>query len=167
MSEEKSEVRFKIGQMEVEFQGSESFMKESLPELIANVLEQHEAHKDKIPAEPEELSRSIVQQNSANGLDHSTNTIATLTNANSGSDLVIAAVACLTLAKAKDRMTRSEILGEMQSATSFYKISYRSNLSNYLDGLVKADRLRLHDKDLYALSAAEKKSLEITLDAGH
>jgi hypothetical protein len=61
-------------------------------------------------------------------------------------------------------MTRSEILGEMQSATSFYKASDRgTNLSSALKTLVRADRLRLLAEDTYGLSIKGRRELDAAI----
>lgn len=175
MGEGNSKIRFKVGPMEVEFEGSEAFMEEALPGLISNVLEQYESHKESLP-EGRELTRDsyavpqphvqTAQSNGASGSDMSTSTIASITKVNSGSDLIMAAAACLTMTHGAERMTRAEILKEMQTATSYYKQTYSNNLSAYLDRLVKDDRLRLVAKDTYGMSATEKQSMGAKLAAG-
>lgn len=159
--------------MDVEFEGTEDFIDKRLSELISNVLELYVGHKDSMP-EPlvENASVDSAQMshshatNESHNFDLSTSTIASVTNASSGSDLLIAAAAHLTLTKGMNKMLRSELLGEMQTATSYYKQTFSNNLSTYLSGLVKADRLRLVAKDTYAISSTERKSMEATLAEG-
>ena len=121
-------------------------------------------HKTAIPADPAPIKADGAgSSSSAAMLDHSTNTIATILGAKSGPDLIIAASACFTLVQGKDRFTRKELLGEMQTAASFYKTTYNSNFSKYLETLTKADRLRLVADNTYAVSAKEKQALEAKL----
>ena len=159
--------------MKVEFEGTEEFIEKRLPELISNVLKLHDSYKDNIPvptSKPASDATAPLNQvhNSGgnNDFDLSTSTIAAITKANSGSDLVISAAAHLSLTKGMSKITRSELLGEMQTATSYYKQTYSNNLTTYLNGLVKADRLRLVAKDTYAISSTERKSLEGSLATG-
>ncbi|MCF6292821.1 MAG: hypothetical protein L3J04_05440 [Robiginitomaculum sp.] len=88
-----------------------------------------------------------------------TNTIASATNAKTGVDLVIAAVARLQLAQGSAIVTRKEIGEEIKTATTFYKATYLGNLSAYLSSLTKSGRLNLMAKDTYSLSASEKNTL--------
>jgi hypothetical protein len=107
----------------------------------------------------------IVGDPGSNGsaLEHSTDTIATLINASSGSDLVVAAAAHLHFTRGKVKFTRQELTAEMRTAPAHYKESFLNNLSKYLTSLTKADRLRLVGKDTYALSNKERKELETKL----
>ena len=121
-------------------------------------------HKAAIPADlPPAQTNGAGSTGSTGQLDHSTNTIATILGAKTGSDLVVAASASLTLVQGKDRFSRKELLTEMQTAASFFKKTHRNNLSKYLEGVIKADRLRLVAKNTYAISAPEKKTLETKL----
>lgn len=90
----------------------------------------------------------------------STNTIASLSDATTGSDLVMAAMAHITLIQRKDVATRREILDEMKAAKTFYKDTFSGNLSSYLDSLAKAKRLNLVAKETYALPNSERQSFD-------
>ncbi len=97
----------------------------------------------------------------------STNTIASLTNASTGSDLLMAAMAHLTLIQGKDVSARREILEEMKAARTFYKETFSSNLSSYLDNLAKAKRLNLVARDTYALPNSERQNFERLIEAAN
>jgi hypothetical protein len=165
MTENTAKIRMKVGAIEIEYEGVSSFLKEELVALMEKTVALCAKHRNTLPVNfPEDQLHSNSSKNTLE-LDHSTNTIATLTNAASGPDLIIAAAAHLTIVQNKGRISRSELLSEVQTATSFYKASYRSNLSNYLDRLVKADRLRLVAPDTYSLAAPEMQRLETNLAA--
>lgn len=100
----------------------------------------------------------------AGGGGHSTDTIATALDAKSGADIVIAAAAHLHFARGKQKFTRQELTAEMRAAPAHFKESYVNNLSAYLAGLTKADRLRLVSADTYAISSKERQSLEKVLE---
>jgi hypothetical protein len=89
----------------------------------------------------------------------STDTIATVINAKSGADLIIAASAHLLFSKGKQTFTRQDITTEMRTAPAHFKETYVNNLSTYLTSLTKADRLRLVGSSTYALSNKEKQTL--------
>ena len=98
-------------------------------------------------------------------LQLSTDTIANLIGASSGPDLVIAAAAHLHFAQGKSTFARRELSSEMRSAPSHFKATFLNNLSSYLAGLTRADRLRLSGPDIYALSNRERQNLEAKLEA--
>ena len=96
-------------------------------------------------------------------LDLSTDTIATIINAASGPDLIVAAAAHLHFAQGKAKFSRQELTAEMRTAPGHFKDTFINNLSKYLTGLTKADRLRLVAKDTYALANKTRQELETTL----
>lgn len=96
-------------------------------------------------------------------LGHSTDTVATLIGVKSGSDLILAAAAHLYFVQGKQKFTRQELTTEMRSALAHFKETYVNNLSTYLTGLTKADRLRLVGSHTYALSNKERQDLEAKL----
>lgn len=164
MSEDTAKIRLKMGQLEVEYEGQASFLQDDLFNLMEKMVGFYAKHKASIPAAPLPAQTNGAGLTDSTGeLDHSTNTIATILGAKTGPDIVVAASAGLTLVQGKDRFSRKELLTEMQTAASFFKATYRNNLSKYLQGLVKADRLRLVGQNTYAISANEKKALETKL----
>jgi hypothetical protein len=103
--------------------------------------------------------------NSSGGanFEYSTDTIATLIGAKSGPDLILAAAGHLHFAQGKPKFTRQELTTEMRSAPAHFKETFVNNLSTYLTGLTKADRLRLVGAHTYALSSKERQDLEARL----
>ena len=107
------------------------------------------------------------EQNSimgANG-NYSTDTIANIIGAKSGRDLIIAAAAHLHFSQGKATFSRHELASQMRTAPSHFKNTFMNNLSSYLSGLTRADRLRLSGTDTYALSNKERQDLEARLAA--
>jgi len=109
--------------------------------------------------------KSEAKANGAGQVKLSTDTIATIVGASSGPDLVIAAAAHLHFSEGKSTFTRRELITQMRSAPSHYKATFLNNLSSYLTGLTRADRLRLSGTDIYALSNRERQNLEAKLAA--
>ncbi|MGO4715016.1 hypothetical protein [Bradyrhizobium sp. 2TAF24] len=104
-----------------------------------------------------------VGRGDAGTLDLSTDTIATVLAAKTGPDIILAAAAHLHFVKEKQRFTRQELTVEMRTAPGHFKDTYVNNLSKYLAGLTRSDRLRLVGADTYALSNREKRDLEAKL----
>jgi hypothetical protein len=165
MNEERTRLRVKLGAAEIEYEGGTSFLKDEIMPAVSKILAMVEARVDLRSTATPLLDgvAEILVSSETTDLSHSTNTIATLLEANSATDLAIAAAAKLTLVEKKERMSRQEILDEMKTATSFFKSSFTNNHSNTLKVLLKADRLRLVAADTYALSHKERKELEALL----
>lgn len=99
----------------------------------------------------------------ASGMDLSTDTIANVLGAKSGTDLIIAAAANLYFVKGKQKFSRQELTAEMRTAPAHYKETFLNNLSKYLIGLTRVDRLRLVAPDTYAISSKVRQELEAKL----
>lgn len=87
-------------------------------------------------------------------------TIAARLRVDSGSELLLAAAASLAIFKGASHFSRQELHDEMKEAAGFYKTSYGSNLSNYIDTLMKNGSLLEMGKETYALSDAARQTLE-------
>lgn len=135
----------------------------SIPDLVAQVIETRRS-LGAVPSTNGPPQRDSAVSARPGGTT-STNTIASLLNANTGSDLVLAAMAYLTLVQGKDVAGRREILDEMKAARTFYKETFSSNLSSYLDNLSKAKRLNLVARDTYALPNSERQNFERVLSS--
>ena len=154
-----SKVRIIVDGVELEVEG----VNLDVPNLVTQVTEVRRA-VGPAPAAAQ-IGRVQVEaesgaSSSAAGPAISTNTIASLANANTGSDLVMAAMAHITLVQRKDVAARREILDEMKAAKTFYKETFSGNLSSYLDSLAKGKRLNLVAKETYALPNAERQNFE-------
>jgi hypothetical protein len=158
---EMSRIRIKVGTTEVEFEGSEDYMKQELPALIELLTESAPADTG---VDTDEAEEAEVLEPSGDPtkrkLDLSTNTIASKLGAKTGTDLALATCAHLCLVKGADSFERKHILGEMRLATNFYKKSYAANLSSYLKTLVKDSKILETSDDKFALDSKEKTSLE-------
>jgi hypothetical protein len=104
--------------------------------------------------------RALSPDTPPKDFDLSTDTIATILGGESGADLIIAAAAQLHFVQGKQRFTRKELTAEMRTAPGHFKEAFVNNLSKYLTGLTKADRLRLVAADTFALSSKERQDLQ-------
>ena len=162
-------IRIKVGQVEVEYEGEDNFLKGELLKTLKDVLEIQTKH----PVAPTTADNSTIGPTpavspspGAGKIELSTDTIATLIKANTGPELAIAAAANLTFTQNKPVFTRQELIKEMRSSPSHFRDSHPGNMTKYLKSLTKSqDRLRLisKDNDTYALSNKEKQTLEAKL----
>ena len=159
-----TKLRVKLGAAEIDYEGKTEFLKDHVMPTIGKMLEMVQDRTELQRALPATIApvvqATMDQSRSALGVPQSTNTIATLLQAKTGGDLALAAAAKLTLYDTNETPTRGEILHEMQTATTFYKVTMSKNLSGTLKQLAKEDKLRLVAKDTYSLSHKQRQLLE-------
>ena len=156
-----SKIRIKVGITEIEFEGSEEYIKEEIPGLV-KLLNDFSLAKE---SDEDEASEKLPAKDpSKQTLKITTNTIATKLKAKTCAKLALAACAHLCFVKGADSYKRSNILSEMKLAANFYKKSYSNNLSGALKTLVSANKILETAQDTYALDANEKTNLEAMLD---
>ncbi|MCJ7740316.1 hypothetical protein MUP32_03280, partial [Candidatus Microgenomates bacterium] len=154
-------IRIKIGYVEIDYEGEENFFKEELPKMITEIS--HLVTKENIVKTFNESSDSTNTDKPAKestNLDLSVTDISGKIGVKTGSDLIMAAAAYLTLVEKKESFTRDQIMEKMKTAPSYYKSSYLSNYTRYLNGLIGNQKLRQTSTGKYALSAATIKELE-------
>ena len=157
-----SKVKIKAGSIEVEFEGSEEYMKDELPALVELLYSLGPMESSE--SEEEALELPASSDTSKQKIQMTTNTIASKLGVKSGNELVMAACAHLTFAKGVDTFSRGNILAEMKLASNFYKANMRSNLSSTLKTLLKQNKLLETSTDTYALEASIKSQLESQLN---
>lgn len=157
-----SKIKIKAGLIEVEFEGSEEYMKEQLPSLVELLCSIAPDPTENSEGEKDELF--VAPTNSKSKLQLTTNTIAAKLNVKTGSELILAACAHLTFVKGADTFKRSNISAEMKLASNYYKENFHKNLSSSLKTLVANGKLLETASDTYALSASTKSTLESSLN---
>jgi hypothetical protein len=149
-----SKIRIKLGPIEVEYEGSETFLKQELPNLIKTLTELSKSAGSLV----DQLG-GIIDDTGQREMKLSTNSIAAKLSCSSGPDLAVAAAAHLTFVKKQDVFKRQQLLTEMKSASGYYKSSYGANLSGSLKTLVKNQTLTEPSTGNYSLSAKTRKDL--------
>jgi len=152
-----SKIRIRVGDLEIEFEGSEDFIKEQIPEILQDVAD------IKAPSSmqtTEEEIEEISQEEQKKFVDFSTATIAQKIDVKTGKELVIAAAAFLTFVKNKPSFHRREILDAMKGATPYYQQNYSKSLSRYLNQLVREGTFNKTSAGTYALSMRVRRDLE-------
>jgi hypothetical protein len=156
-----SKIRIRMGEIEVEYEGSEQFLKKELQELLSAVSKLH-AQGARTP----DAEIDNVRSGSGNGDGKVVGTTATIAGklaCNSAPELMIAAAARLTLVSSKPEFSRKELLDEMKGASGYYKASMTNNLGNYINSRVKAGELVGVRKGYYALSQKKLAELRTSL----
>ena len=154
--------KFKAGNFSVEYRGDSSFLIDDLSRVIQELLD---AAPSELLKEEGEPTNETKPKESAQIQHMSANTIAGNMGAKSGPDLVVAAIAHIQLVQGRDSANRGTILSEMKTATTYYKSTYGSNLSSYLNSLVRAKRINLVAENTYALTASERSSMKAIMSA--
>lgn len=157
-----TKIRIKMGQMEVEYEGPEAFLKNELMSLLGKVSDLYKV-SDILPEG--EGDSPGVEGGPAIGL--STRSLAGKLECKTGRDLVVAAAAHLTLSRGAETFTRQQLLTEIQTAKACYKPSYSNNMTKYLDGLVDDGDLNEPSTGTYSLTARARKNLEARLAPGN
>lgn len=155
-----SKIRIKMGPLEVDYEGSEEFLKQELPQLLSSLstlyrdagVQSSNRQENGAPAAPSDGDGAAIEG--------TTGTISAKLGVKSGPDLLLAACAHLTFVQKQDALKRLDILEAAKTATSYYTESVRKNLTAYLDNLVKAGKLIERSKDVYVLQAEARKALE-------
>ncbi|MES2803632.1 MAG: hypothetical protein V4654_14155 [Bdellovibrionota bacterium] len=152
-------VRIKFGAMEIDFEGSEQFLKDEFIELIKTV---HSLAKDSgVNLFQPETFAGEVPKSSSVGLSSELgiNTVAQKLDSKSGPDLVLAAAAKLTLIDKKEKFSTKDLLAEMRNATSYFKDTYSKNMTSSMNTLVKGGRLNDVGSGNYSIPAVHQESL--------
>ena len=148
-----TKVKIKIGSVEVEFEGSEEFLKSELMTLVSSISDIYKAVPADISAPPPSFHIPNEQEEQKTIIQWSTDTIASKLSCKTGPDLVIAACAHLMFVAGKKSFTRKEIHEKMKTATAHYKDSFSGgNLTRYFKSLIKKGTLNELAGKTYALS---------------
>ncbi len=152
-----SKIRVKMGAIEVEFEGSEKFLKEELLHLLSEISKLYHENREAIHGSTQEIFSP--EDNGTGPIIGTTATIAGKLGCKSAPDLIIAAAAHLTLVQKKIEFSRKELLEQVKSAAGYYKESMGKNFTNYLNNRVKIKELIEPKTGYYALSADKKAEL--------
>jgi len=150
-------IKLRLGNLEVEYEGTEDFIREELLELLGELVKIKPISMPEVKSaaiSPKDITSSVLS-----GMEMTTNSIAAKLNCRTGTDLLTAAVTRLSILDGAERMSRQEILEQMRTATHYYKASYSNNLSKYLSTLVRDGVLNEVAKGVYALRAESRKEL--------
>src|SRR3989304_1757042 len=122
-------LKLKTAHVEIEYEGSEGFLRSDLLGLITEFAEIHKAHPPiERPAQQGSETQLGISSSGSTAINLSVKSIAAKLNVKTGPDLTLAACAYLALAANRDTFSRKDILDSMRTAANFYKKSYNNNL---------------------------------------
>jgi hypothetical protein len=132
-----TKVHIRSGDLEVGCEGSEDFIKQELPKILEIVagLRRHNAANDS------SVLNNPPPGNTRNPKHLSVTTVAAKFACKSGPELVEAGAAKLAVIDGMDDFSRENLLDAIKKATGYYKATYSNNLTVYLNGLIKNQRL--------------------------
>lgn len=162
-----SKIKIKFGAIEVEYEGSETFLKEELPLLLAAVSDLYSKSKgalDSTTAESFPIATATQPSADQKKIEATTGSIAAKLIVKSGPDLVLAAAARLTFVLGLMTFSRQKLADEMKTASAYYKRTYLGNLTQSLNNLVKEGKLNEPTKGNYALTDPSLKDLRQRID---
>ena len=155
-----SKIKIKMGPIEIEYEGSEEFLKEELPALLEAVSDLYNKSAPQIAAQENTVSSPLEAATSPTGaVQGTTSTLAAKLGGSSGPDLAMTAAARLTFVLSRETFSRKELLDEMKTATAYYKPTYSGNFSATLTRLVKENKLMESAKNTYSLGADSRAAL--------
>ena len=161
-----SKIRIRMGQVEIEYEGSHDYLKADLPKLLETLVTLRANAGDEGRGDDQEETPDDKKKKKKTGsITGTVAAIAAKLGVKTGPDLAIAAAAQLTLVANKESFKRLELLNAMKSATSYYKQTYSGNFSLTLKRLLTDDRLTEPSTGTYALTAKERTTLEAKLRA--
>ena len=161
MGENTVKIRLKVGQMKVEYEGRESFLKDELSNCLEMMTSLYDENRTTQPFES--LTTCKEESDSthrARKFNLSTTTIAARMKVKNAPELALAACVFLTLVEDKEECSRSEILNEMKKAKNYYNSNMPSNLTKNLKSLVKSNHLNEIASGNYALTADKKEEMD-------
>jgi len=162
-----SKIKIKFGAIEVEYEGSETFLKEELPRLLAAVSDLYSKSKGALgstEAEPVPVASASQASTTQKKIESTTGSLAAKLKVKSGPDLVLAAAARLSFVLGLTTFSRQKLIDEMKTASAYYKSSYLSNLTQSLNNLVKEGKLNEPRQGNYALTELSLKDLGQRID---
>ncbi len=156
-----SKIKIRLGPIEVEYEGSESFLKGELPDLIRTISD---LYRTANLNNRDEDNAGNGDENGVNNspLKLSTNSIAAKLRVTSGPELAVAAAAHLTFVRGSEVFSRQNLLKEMQNASSYYKGNYAKNLTSTINRLLKT-KFNQSSSGNFALTADAKEELRAKL----
>lgn len=147
----------KCGDIEVEYDGSEEFIKTELPQIITAVAQLRLSPAPNTPLQRENLNhpKALADQESVS-------TLSQKLSVSNGPDLIVAAA--LSLARAgSESFTKKQLRDRSREAKTYFKSTYSNNFDNYVARLVKKGRLNHMGGENYSLPSTEQVTLESRL----
>lgn len=150
-----SKLRLKLGRIEVEFEGTEEFIKQDLLPLLQKAKDLVGAIEDSPPDDETQQKKTPT-----NFKDLTTSMISAQLGVDSGPELIVAALAKRCIVDKAAKVSRKELTAEMRTASTYFKDTYVGNLTKSLNSLIDAKRVNDLGSDNYSLHASEQAAVE-------
>jgi hypothetical protein len=162
------QIKFTISQngRTLSYEGSVDFLKNEFPAVFSQYLESEFWGQAQDYSSPADTSSNDGARGQNFGIQPMTmNTLCAKLDSKTGPDLILAACVHLTFFSEMDELPRAEIQQTMKDAKRYYKESYGSNFSSYLQTLVKQGKLMERSKEVYVLTPGCVKEMEERLSS--
>lgn len=156
-----SKIKIKMGLVEIEYEGSSSFLKEELIDLVESVSRLYQENKSSL--EPGGgYGEDSIQSGSGNVgvIKGSSNEIAKKMSVKNGTDLIFACCVKLLFVNGVDTFNYNEIRNEMVSATNYVNAIMKKNFAANLKSLVKQDKISELGSKKYSIPAKEQEKVK-------
>jgi hypothetical protein len=150
----------KVGQIELQFEGAIQTFEAKFESIFTQLVE---LGKEKFRSGELNSESPKTPPSDRSVPPMTVKAVAAKFGGGSGSELLNTAIASLAVIKGKETFSRQEINEEMKLATGYYKTSYSSNLSNYLETIAKQGTIIEVSKDVYALKESVRAEMELKL----
>ena len=155
-------IHIKVGNLEIGYEGSEEYIRNDLLSTVKKVKDMFGI--DEIPQIPTETQMQVQPpQPTGKQIQGTVANISAKLGVKNGPELVMATAAYLTMVEQCGQFTRKQIIDNMKTASSYFKASYVSNLSQHLNNLVKKGMINEVAKDTYALPVSSITEMESKL----
>src|SRR5258706_7335037 len=140
----------KYGDIEIEYDGPEDFLKQELPKFIENVVRLGAGGSE--PATGLKKTQRAAAPGNSQATAASTASVSTIAQklgVDSGRELIMAAAYSYSNSGSVT-FTKKQLRDKIREAKTFFKSSYTNNFDNYVARLVKAGRLNHTSGENYA-----------------
>jgi hypothetical protein len=152
--------KFILGQVTIECEGSEAFVREGLTDLLATAYEKLQGMQPPAQDAGSSLAGTAFKRSDQpSSPAYSTSMIAAKIGCETGQDLILAAAGKLAFSDGIQFFTRKQLLDAMKSAAAYYRETYSGNLTKYLLQLVREGRLDEMADGTYALTASASQDI--------
>lgn len=157
-------IRIKVGSVELEWESDGSLSLDNVKKLLKDLGEFSPASDRLGPSAPRPDAKERPRDGEGGGGSQKLfiTSIAAKLGAKSGRDLARAAAAYLQITEGQTSFSRRDLLEAMKKTPSYYKETYRKNLSGIIDSLIPKV-LNQIGEGTYSLTASELTAIETAL----
>lgn len=159
MSVHEASIRFRVGNLELEYQGPSSFIESGLLDMFEKVLRSSNCDGEPVGPRDPRYSPEMESVPQLADSDISLTTMISRLGADTGADLVFMSAAHLAVCQGRTRFSRTDIHENAKSAVGHYKKSVGNNLTKYLGKLLKESRLNEYSDNSYSLPESHRKAV--------